>query len=453
MEHDLRDKDEFFIKAQHPILITGFEEESAEVTIKSISQVVNVNALASDQLLKSSNSGLTIIYGDNGAGKSSYSRVLKHGCLARGKAPLIIGNVFEKSNEPSSALLSVMVDGEPKEKSWNIDFNADSDLKSIRVFDGEVADNFVTGEDELGYKPAGLHLLKGLVSTIDFIKRRIDEECMGTNGLVQFPEFGDTKTGEFIRTLSANIDLTNIEKYLIKNDEEEKTGQLKTEISDLKAKSPAELKKELINKKQQLVSLKTFIGNTLSGLNNEVYENLKAKNLKFFQKELLAEDLREKLLGNLPLTDIGGKEWQSMWNAANQFIQSLDGNKKFPPQKDEDCPLCLQNINEDSALRLVKFNEFLLDQTSKQANQAKRELLREQEKILGMNIDVIPYQSAISLIEEAQNGFLNDFNNLIEKLEERKNILVGDVLPETLPEISLLSLKQIKSFLKKLKTL
>ena len=47
------------------------------VQIVAIKNLVNVNALAEGQCLPVAQTGLTVIYGENGAGKSGYSRVLK----------------------------------------------------------------------------------------------------------------------------------------------------------------------------------------------------------------------------------------------------------------------------------------------------------------------------------------------------------------------------------------
>jgi predicted ATPase len=43
----------------------------------ALRELIGVNALASDQRLSFGTPGLTIVYGDNGSGKSGYARVLK----------------------------------------------------------------------------------------------------------------------------------------------------------------------------------------------------------------------------------------------------------------------------------------------------------------------------------------------------------------------------------------
>jgi hypothetical protein len=53
------------------------------VALKSIGHAKSVNALADDQTLNFAEVGLTVVYGDNGAGKSGYGRVLKRVCRAR----------------------------------------------------------------------------------------------------------------------------------------------------------------------------------------------------------------------------------------------------------------------------------------------------------------------------------------------------------------------------------
>lgn len=64
---------------------------SAPVTLQSIFHHRGVNALAEGQTLNFA-PGLTLVYGDNAAGKTGYIRILKSACRARGKED-ILGNV------------------------------------------------------------------------------------------------------------------------------------------------------------------------------------------------------------------------------------------------------------------------------------------------------------------------------------------------------------------------
>ena len=58
-------------------------DASVAVSLKRIHEPSGVNALAGDQSLEFEKTGLTLVYGDNGSGKSGYCRILKHACRSR----------------------------------------------------------------------------------------------------------------------------------------------------------------------------------------------------------------------------------------------------------------------------------------------------------------------------------------------------------------------------------
>src|SRR5690625_39699 len=69
------------IRLQKDQVQTGIRDEEP-VRIKKLSNLKNVGKVSEDGSLTFLTDGLTIIYGDNGAGKSSYARVLKKACRA-----------------------------------------------------------------------------------------------------------------------------------------------------------------------------------------------------------------------------------------------------------------------------------------------------------------------------------------------------------------------------------
>ncbi len=446
MEHGLLDKDDSYLEASKDVDTTGFEAESGEVTLSSIASVVNVGALAEDQDLAFPEKGLTVVYGDNGAGKSGYSRILKHACLARGRAPEILGNVFELSSEPSSAVISVKTEGGVEPKKWNLKTASDVDLKSIRVFDGEVADNFVSDEEELGYKPLGLYLLENLVSAIDFVKRQVIEETMPGNGFVSLPVFGDTDAGGFIAGLSSESDVNDVDKHVANDDEGELLERLRKEVADLKAKSPEQIRRELNNKKRQFISLRGFVSDSHEKLSDEVFYDVKSKALDASTKSELAERLRDRVLNDLPISNVGGADWQAMWAAAEKFILA-DGGKEFPPKAGEDCPLCLQEVGEQSSNKLKEFQGFILDKTSQQAKESCAALVAAQDKVKNYNLGASPYEATVLLIEESDKGFSDAFHNLMSSLIGRKEVFIQEELPEKLKKLSSAVLDKINALI------
>lgn len=62
------------------------------VLLTAIKELANVNALANGAQLPIARAGVTTIYGENGVGKSGYSRVFKKACRARDRREPILPN-------------------------------------------------------------------------------------------------------------------------------------------------------------------------------------------------------------------------------------------------------------------------------------------------------------------------------------------------------------------------
>ena len=89
--------------------------DSTGVSLVSIFHHHGVNSLAEDQTLNFG-TNLTVVYGDNGAGKTGYIRILKSACRARGQEEILGGTPKNKRSpqqgtsknraKPSGGLLS-----------------------------------------------------------------------------------------------------------------------------------------------------------------------------------------------------------------------------------------------------------------------------------------------------------------------------------------------------------
>ena len=92
--------------ANKPVVITGLRD------------LVGVNALASDQALTFHAGGLTIVYGNNGSGKSGFVRVLKNACRSRDYKTSILRNVNATNDVPQSARIDFEVNGKAGVYDW-----------------------------------------------------------------------------------------------------------------------------------------------------------------------------------------------------------------------------------------------------------------------------------------------------------------------------------------------
>ena len=96
--------------------------------------------------------GLTVVYGDNGSGKSGYVRLLKEVCRARARAGRSCPMCSRPVQDLPKPLLSIP--GGPS--LWRVTRTAlpsHPELGSVSVFDRACASVYVTAENEVAYRP------------------------------------------------------------------------------------------------------------------------------------------------------------------------------------------------------------------------------------------------------------------------------------------------------------
>jgi hypothetical protein len=126
------------------------------VSLDSIFHNKGVNALAERQTLRFG-PHLTIVYGDNGAGKTGYIRILKSACRARGPEQ-ILGNVVSGAAPPRHAVsIKYKVQGESALREWT--GQGDNDfIARVSVFDTQSASVYLTEKTDVAFRPLGLDL-------------------------------------------------------------------------------------------------------------------------------------------------------------------------------------------------------------------------------------------------------------------------------------------------------
>ena len=88
-------------KTEFPGEMTFFEKSKPPVFLKEITNVTGVGALAATSPLQFGH-GLTVVYGENGSGKSSYVRILK-ALENHLHAASVLENVFDENPIPAKA--------------------------------------------------------------------------------------------------------------------------------------------------------------------------------------------------------------------------------------------------------------------------------------------------------------------------------------------------------------
>ena len=158
-----------------------------KVLFKTLKHISGVGALSENQEIKFSDS-VTVLYGLNGSGKSSYFRILNELCGGNQKKE-ILQNIYEDSEK----LKPIKVSGNYKigntDKSindWNPQKGALPDLQSVKVFDSSYLMGLLSPRtpDETVVYPLGIHLFSYLSNVLDYYSKTDKRHCDIKNKLL-----------------------------------------------------------------------------------------------------------------------------------------------------------------------------------------------------------------------------------------------------------------------------
>jgi len=223
------------------------------VTLKSLHTVQHVNALAAGANLTFDKVGVTVLYRDNGSGKSGYARILKRACRARSpRGETILSNIYSSVNGQPSATIEFSVNGNNRSSTWLLNQPADAMLSAVSVFDSRTANVHVDETNDVAYTPLPLRVLASLAQACQDVKQKLLAEVKAleqqTPAVISKPACQPgTKTGKLMAGLSTAkaADVTALATMT-----EAETARLATLKTDLAA-DPVRLGRQLLAHKAE----------------------------------------------------------------------------------------------------------------------------------------------------------------------------------------------------------
>ena len=365
--------------------ITAQRTGAPTVALKNLRGVQNVNALAENQSLTFIPKGITIIYGDNGAGKSGYVRILKNACRARivkGKDDTILHNIYETAAGPQRAELEFHAGAQVQKTEWKSDTSADPLLSEVSVFDSRTANVHVEETNDLAYTPYPMKLLERLVGACKAVKDKIDDEVAAIK--VQTPQSiskpscsPETAVGKVIDALDKMTKPESVNTLAALSEQDlARLAQLNSDF----AQDPKVTARRLRAQRSRLESLRDKLQALADAVSAESAQGLQRLASDLQTKSEAARLASQNLSRDEPLDGVGSESWRKLWDAARAYsMQEAYPEQGFPVANDDArCVLCQQELDQDSAARLRRFEAFVQDRTQKD-EEAARQALDEAE--------------------------------------------------------------------------
>lgn len=393
------------------LTISNSNDESVKMRWKSVSNVSGVNALKKGETLNIGEQ-VTVVYGENGSGKSGYTRLLNNTFVSRGDKS-ILANIFEEEAlEPSASFCFEDMNGNLIDKLFPLDRNS-SLFNSVSVFDTVSAVHDLTKETELAFVPMEFNFFEDFIDAFLAIKEKLENEIKENTKTNEFGDFFEKETvvKKIVQEINGETDFSQI-KALANT----------SELEDI-YKEKVSRKKDLLslNINEKLKVYRKFKGDLIkirekSEVLNKKYSDERINKTKelLIERSILKELSSKEGLAQLEgenIYNLGSPEWKEFIVAANKYNNSID-------QEVIDCIFCGQNIEKVTVID--KYWKYLKSTAEKNLSVAEKNIGKIKKDFDLQDITLIVEESRLE--EWIKENSISLHRKLIEAEEEWQNI-------------------------------
>jgi hypothetical protein len=414
-----------------------------KLVLERLSEVGGVNALSTDQEI-TFNGGLTIIFGENGSGKTGYTRILKAIANVRTVEP-ILGDVNETGvGTPQTCMIGYSEDGVSDVHHWEGETGV-LPFTAISIFDSPAVALHVDDDLSYLYTPGDLSLFAVVGAGIDGVHGRLtdaikDRTSKGNPFIAHFQN--GTKVYAKIETLSAATDLTPLADMAL----DESAASVDLEAGQAKVDalrggavdaqiSAARARRELVLRLAKIARATQDFQMNL--YNDAVKEAVSA--------ESSYADLRAKFATESGADDESQEKWQDFVLAGEEYRSHLEARDAHDPDR---CIYCRQQLDEQAGELIATYREFADDAARKRLEAARSGVERLAREILGLDTRAATDAVATAREDHAEDRDLMKAEILLGLLEERLvsvkagSVVVWDDLDESATEVEEYATKQ-----------
>ena len=398
------------------------------VSLHSIFHHRGVNALAESQTLRFS-PRLTVVYGDNAAGKTGYIRILKSACRARGQEE-ILGNVVSGA-APLAPVVAIKytLGPEPEPREWAGE-RGDEFISRVSVFDTRSAAVYLTEKTDVAFRPFGLDLFDKLVRASNAIRDQLvkEQRSLATNELAhlqaQIPE------STAAARLLANVNVLTTPEMVwelsrLSSEEQSRFELLERSILDFRANDPEKLRQELSVRTGRVEKLAEHMRTVEASLSPAAIDAVFTLREAGRRKLDEARSLQEAAFPAGVLPGTGAQSWSSLWESARKFSEELAYPEvSFPVVKNgARCVLCQQALDHTASGRLDAFQAFVVSAAERELKEA-RDALEERGRTFA-DLEVVPRSvtETVAEIRIEHEPFAQEIASALAAAENRRTAI------------------------------
>ena len=402
-------------------LIVG-GEAGHELRLNSIGSVVGIENLNPRQPLTFGAGNLTIIYGHNGSGKSSYARILKR-ASGKPRAIDLKHNVFHPVPVDKKCIISYKYSGEDTAIEWVANGKIIDNIRAIDIFDSDEAGHYLSKENAAAYTPPIVAMFESLAMASDTIKDYLQaEQDRLISVLPAVPaRFHTTVPGKQYLALQGIKELT-LKNLLAWTEIDDK--KLDEIVERLKVVDPASLSRQKRTTKLQVEQLIINLDQTTKNYGLDHIEFIRNLRSDAWAKRKIATEAAQVVSARLD--GVGSATWRALWIAAKSYSATAYPQQVFPVTNDAFCVLCHQELNADAQQRLKDFEDFVQSKLESEAKAAEI-LYADVLKILpiALNQQQIDTQCAAAGVntDEWKQHFYNFWTKV---MQVRKSLLTDE---------------------------
>lgn len=401
------------------------------VQLESIGELKFVNALLDDQTLTFGATGVTVIYGDNGSGKSGYARVVKKVVGARHHEE-ILRDAFASSTGTQSAQITYSLGGTATTEAWP--GLLEPALNQAHFYDEACGNDYLDRDTELAYRPSVLTLLDELIVHVDAVRAAIDA-MIRTNeaeALVQPAVQPGTRADAFLKSLSATTTKQEIGQALVLPAEPKVVqAELVKEEARLKTTDPAKEKQRLLSAATRMEALADHFETVGTKLSSAPGDEMLAMQTAATTLRAAATEASKTSFADEPLAGVGSGTWRALWQAAENYsVAEAYPGHDFPVTGDGHvCVLCQQPLQTDAAERLRRFHQFVHNDVAKRAKAAEDAFKGAIEDLKALEVTSEETTEAIGFLATEDKVFADWLTAALETAKQAKT-RIGERLRE-----------------------